>query len=182
MLQMRADAIFKSVHKSQGAGIRSGEKSAGRTHRQWAAAILQKGCERDAVQPHGKARYFHLPTPSAVNRAALGQRESAGSSRSRTRRYSPGSARRRPNQCATGTVTALPTNDHRTDFRAISSAGFVQSSGNPWSLSASRISGVMTRPSGIKIAGGAGMPTEDPTFRVGTAFGAQPRPRVPSVQ
>ena len=35
---------------------------------------------------------------------------------------------------------------------------------------------------GIRIAGGEGMPTEEPFFSVGTQSRPQPRPRMPSVQ
>src|SRR5258706_16378321 len=99
-----------------------------------------------------------------------------------------GSLNRVPIQWKTGTLTALPTSFQRDPRRLVSSiAGAVQSLGNPCRRSASRISGVTiravdARDVGITIAGGEGIPKPEPPFNVGTAFRAQPSPRVPSVQ
>ena len=93
-----------------------------------------------------------------------------------------GTAKRSPSHRATGTLTALPTSFHLKLERVTDSAGLVQSTANPCSRSASRMSGVTMRPSGIQMAGGDGTPTVEPPFKVGTASTAQPRPRTPSVQ
>ena len=71
-------------------------------------------------------------------------------------------------QAATSTVTALPISFHRPDGLATSSAGFVQSTEKPCNLSASLISGEPIVPSGNAIAGGDGIPIEDPIFNVGS--------------
>jgi len=38
------------------------------------------------------------------------------------------------------------------------------------------------KPDGKRIAGGEGIPIVEPPLSVGTAFTAQPNPRIPSVQ
>lgn len=80
------------------------------------------------------------------------------------------------------TVTAFPTSFHRADGLAISSATFVQFSGNPCNNSASQMSGVDTSPFGNTIAGGEGIPIVEPALSVGIAFSTNPNADLPSVQ
>lgn len=54
--------------------------------------------------------------------------------------------------------------------------------GKPWRRSASRMSGVTTRPLGRRMAGADGMPIVEPPLRVGTQSIPVPSPRIPSVQ
>src|SRR5258708_17951054 len=129
---------------------------------------------------HSEAQTAVRPSPTF--QAAVGQRVDAPSGEVAKSNTAPGRARRDPTQAAAGTLTALPTSFQRAPFLTAHSAGFVQSRGKPCRRSASRISGVTTLPSGIKIAGAEGMPMVDPPFRVGTASTAQPSPLIPSVQ
>ena len=108
-------------------------------------------------------------------------RRSLGSSSWSDSSYGRGFRSRRPTHSATGTLTALPTSFQRcrSPRRPSSPAGAVQSASKPCILSASRMSGVTIRPSGIQIAGGEGIPIVEPPFSVGTPSTAHPRPRIP---
>jgi hypothetical protein len=92
---------------------------------------------------------------------------------------SPMSATRRDNQATAG---RRATSFQRKPAFLHVWAGSVQPGAKPCIRSASRISGVTIRPSGITIAGADGIPPVEPPFSVGTASCVQPSPRSPSVQ
>src|SRR5262249_1271961 len=84
----------------------------------------------------------------------------------------------------TGTLTAFPTNRHRSrsPWEAESSV-FVQLAEKPCIRSASRMLGTTkSRVSTRQIAGGEGIDKPEPPFNGGMAPGDQPRPVLPSVQ